>query len=129
MDERKPRILLIEDEPNQMLLYREELEEEGYEIVEADSDKKAIQEAERLRKEGKALDLIITDLSSLGDRTETIGRILSCNNRLPVIINSAYASCKDNFLSWSADAYVIKSSDLTELKEAVRKVLDRGRRK
>jgi hypothetical protein len=42
---------------------------------------------------------------------------------VPVVLNSAYSSYKDNFLSWSADAYVVKSSDLTELKETIRRLL------
>lgn len=44
--------------------------------------------------------------------------------RLPIIINSAYSSYKDNFLSWAADAYVCKSSDLSELKARIRESLD-----
>ena len=53
--------------------------------------------------------------------------------RLPVVLNSAYSSYKDNFLSWAADAYVIKSSDTGELRQAVAGLLsgrpeDRPRR-
>jgi hypothetical protein len=44
---------------------------------------------------------------------------------MPVILNSAYTSYKDNFMSWSADAYVVKSSDLTELKGEIRKALEK----
>ncbi|NLI16870.1 MAG: response regulator, partial [candidate division Zixibacteria bacterium] len=40
---------------------------------------------------------------------------------LPVIINSAYSSYKANFSSWLADDYVVKSPDLTELKDTIRK--------
>ena len=42
---------------------------------------------------------------------------------MPVILNSAYSSYKDNFLSWSADAYVVKSSDLGELKQTIKSLL------
>jgi len=58
------------------------------------------------------------------DGLETMGRMLSQDNRLPVILNTAYSSYKESFLSWSADAYVVKSSDLTELKTKIREVLD-----
>ncbi|NCP03084.1 MAG: response regulator, partial [Deltaproteobacteria bacterium] len=42
---------------------------------------------------------------------------------LPVILCSAYDSYKDDFSSWLADAYVVKSSDLTELKDQVARLL------
>lgn len=43
----------------------------------------------------------------------------------PVIISSGYACFKNNFMSWSAHAYLIKSSDLAELKSTVRTALDK----
>ena len=45
------------------------------------------------------------------------------NNQIPVIINTAYSAYQDSFLSWCADAYVTKSSDLTPLKDTIRTVL------
>ena len=48
---------------------------------------------------------------------------LTQSNAIPVILNSAYSSYQESFLSWSADAYVIKSSDLTELKTRIRIIL------
>jgi hypothetical protein len=42
---------------------------------------------------------------------------------MPVVINSAYPSFKADFSTWGADAYVVKSSDLTELKDMVRHLL------
>ena len=61
------------------------------------------------------------------DGIEAMGRVLSEHNKLPVILNTAYASYTDNFLTWSADAYVIKSSDLTELKDTIKKLLDKNK--
>jgi DNA-binding response OmpR family regulator len=45
---------------------------------------------------------------------------------LPVILCSAYNCYKDDFSSWLADAYVVKSSDLSELKAEVRRLLKRN---
>jgi hypothetical protein len=42
---------------------------------------------------------------------------------LPVILNSAYSTYKQDFASWMADAYVVKSADLTELKDTIKDVL------
>ncbi len=51
------------------------------------------------------------------DGLEAMGIILSKHKGIPIIINTAYGNYKDNFMSWLADAYIIKSSDLTELKK------------
>ncbi len=39
---------------------------------------------------------------------------------IPLIIYTAYAGYKDVFRSWAADAYIVKSSDLTELKNKIK---------
>jgi two-component system response regulator (stage 0 sporulation protein F) len=116
------KILLVEDDGNQALLYQQELEADGYEVVLASNGREAIQKVEETQP-----DLIVMDVSMPGmDGIEAMGRILSEHNKLPVILNTAYASYKDNFLSWSADAYVIKSSDLKELKAMIEKLLKKG---
>ena len=57
------------------------------------------------------------------DGIETMGRVLSKNKEVPVIINTAYSNYKDSFMSWAADAYVVKSSDLSEIKSKIKEVL------
>jgi hypothetical protein len=42
---------------------------------------------------------------------------------LKVILNTAYSQYQESFMSWAADAYVIKSADLTELKSKVKELL------
>lgn len=117
------KILLVEDDTHQATLYQVELEAEGYDVVVARSGREAIDAV----KENDP-DLIVMDISMPGmDGIEAMGRILSQHHKLPVILNTAYASYKDNFMSWSADAYVIKSSDLTELKNTIRRLLDKGK--
>jgi hypothetical protein len=43
---------------------------------------------------------------------------------LSVILNSGYSTYRDDFSSWLADAYVVKSSDTAELTTMVREVLE-----
>ena len=62
------------------------------------------------------------------DGIEAMGRILGRRNDMPVILNSAYSSYKDDFRSWPADAYVIKSSDTGELKRTIKRVLGKSAR-
>ena len=49
--------------------------------------------------------------------------MLSRDSTLPVIIHTAYSHYKDNFMTWTAEHYIIKSSDLTELKAKIKEVL------
>ena len=42
-----------------------------------------------------------------------------------MVLNTAYSCYQDNFLTWLADAYVVKSADITELKQAIRNALTR----
>ena len=113
------RILLVEDDDNQRLLYREALEEAQHEVVE-DRDGRA---ALTCIQSGN-LDAVILDINMPGmDGLHTLTRIHNIDRRLPVILNSAYATYKEQYVSWIADAYVMKSSDPTELMAAVRDVL------
>ncbi|MCB7128300.1 MAG: response regulator [Candidatus Brocadiales bacterium] len=117
-------ILVVEDDKNQCLLYRQELTEEGYDVEVARDGKEAITMA-RLRSP----DLIVMDINMAGmDGIEAMGKILGENNKIPIIINTAYTSYKDNFMTWSADAYVVKSSDLVELKNTIKEILQKKSR-
>ena len=115
----KKRILVVDDEVNQALLYEQELMDEGYDVDLANTGTDAV----ALVKE-KSYDLVVLDIGMPEmDGLETLGRMLSMDNKLPVILNTAYPSYKDNFMSWAADAYVVKSSDLTELKSKIKESL------
>ena len=115
-------VLVADDEASIQTLYKVELGREGYDVVLAASAMEAIQQSRTCNP-----DLVIMDIHMPGmDGIEAMGRILEANNQVPVIINTAYSSYKDSFLSWSADAYLTKSSDLTELKQTVRDILERA---
>lgn len=112
-------ILLVEDDKNQRLLYEQELSLEGYEVVTASNGKEALEKVQV-----QLPDIVIMDINMPKmDGIEAIGRILSKNKEIPVIINTAYSNYKDNYMSWAADAYIVKSSDLSELKDTIKKVL------
>jgi CheY-like chemotaxis protein len=112
-------VLVADDEVSIRKLYQRELKREGYNVVFAASAQEAVQKARE-----DSPDLVIMDIRMPGmDGIEAMGRILEENNEIPVVINTAYSSYKDSFMSWCADAYVTKSSDLTELKETVKRIL------
>ena len=114
-------ILLVEDDKNQLLLYKQELSLEGYSIITAQDGQEAVKKVKE-----HTPDLIVMDINMPKmDGIESIGRILSGHKKIPIIINTAYSSYKDNFMSWSADAYIIKSSDLTGLKSKIKELLSK----
>ena len=113
------KILIIEDEKNLRALYQQDFERDGFEVVMAATatDGLAMVEAERP-------DLVVMDIRLPGmDGLEAMSRLLDKNPRIPIVLNSAYSSYQDSFMSWSADAYVVKSADTDELRVRVRELL------
>jgi DNA-binding NtrC family response regulator len=109
------RILIIEDEANLRLLYRRELELEGYEIVAVGSGNEALEALADENIDAVVLDLLLSDFSGL----QLMDVMLSRQRYLPIIINTAYNQFRHDFHCWGAEAFVVKSSDLAELKAAL----------
>ncbi|MCB0293835.1 MAG: response regulator, partial [Calditrichaeota bacterium] len=65
------------------------------------------------------LDLMMPNMHGL----DSLRKVLSINPNIPVIIHTAYSHYKDNFMSWAAEEYIVKSADLSELKGAIKRVL------
>lgn len=113
-------ILVVEDDTNQRALYEEELSDEGYNILTAGDGKEALAQVARQKP-----DLIVLDVNMpVMDGLDTLARLLESDAKIPVILNTAYASYRESFASWSADAYVVKSSNLDELKATVKRLLE-----
>lgn len=113
------RILIVEDERNQRLLYQEEFEEQGYQVRTAESGIEALRAVGAFRP-----DLVVLDISMPGmDGMEALSAILARYPDLPVVLHTAYSSYRDNFMSWSAHAYVVKSADRSDLFATVRRLL------
>ncbi len=112
-------ILLVDDDENQRLLYEQELGLEGYEIVTAADGKEGLRKVEERQPNLIIMDINMPKMNGI----EAMGRVVSKHKNIPIIIYTAYSSYKDNFMSWLADAYIIKSSDLTELKNKIKEIL------
>jgi len=114
-------LLVVEDNEHQRLLYEEELRDEGYRVLTAADGREALEVAQREHP-----DLVLLDINMpVMDGLDTLGKLLEVDHHIPVIIHTAYPGYQDSFTSWSADAYVVKSSDLTELKQTVLQLLSR----
>jgi len=114
------KVLIVDDEKHIRLLYSEELEEEGYQVALA-SDGSGI--VDRIKDEKP--DVVVLDIKMVSSNgLDVLQEIRNTYYNLPVILCSAYGSYKVDIKSIAADAYVVKSSDLTELKNKIAQVLE-----
>ncbi len=114
-------ILVVDDDEAIRTLLQEEFSDEGYRVVSAGNARDALKMVQE-----EVLDLVILDIRMPGmDGLEALPRILGLKEGLPVILNSAYTQYQESFMSWAADAYVVKSSDLSELKAKVKELINR----
>jgi len=114
-----PRILIVEDEQDIRYLYALELKEAGYAVETAADIEEAVAILQR-----DSIDLVLLDIQ-LGQENglDLLQEIISTKDDLPVVLCTAYSSYKEDFSSWLADAYVVKNSDLSEMKETIHQVL------
>ena len=112
------RILIVDDEEHIRLLFKEELEDEGYTVDLASNGLDALDKLKR-----GAYSVIVLDIKMPGmDGIQTLAEIKKINKDQPVILCSAYGEFKLDFASWVSDGYIVKSADTRELKEMIRRV-------
>ncbi|MDA8168076.1 MAG: response regulator [Nitrospiraceae bacterium] len=114
------KILVVDDDEHILRLYKEELEEEGYQIVLANTGAKALDLFEKENPDLVTLDILIPDM----DGITLLRRMKEMRPRVPIIMSTAY-DYRDDFAVWASEAYIVKSADLTELKGMIRKLLSK----
>ena len=114
------KILIVDDEEHIRLLYSEELTEAGYEVITADSGHRLLEKIEEEKPDLVILDIKMVDYNGLDLLQDIRNRFYN----LPVILCTAYDTFKEDMKSIAADFYVIKSFDLTELKNKIALALE-----
>jgi two-component system response regulator (stage 0 sporulation protein F) len=120
-----PKILIVEDDECQRFLYSEELKEEDYDPILAKNGKEAMQFLRTMKPDLVVLDVVMPVM----DGMEALGRMIGWYRDVPIILHTSYPQYKEDFISYAADAYVNKSSDLTDLKRVIGNLLKRSLRK
>lgn len=113
------KIMVVDDEENIRELYRVELKDMGYEVTAVADGLQALAAMDAAKFDLVTLDMRMPDM----DGIETLRKMKEKDGTLPVIICTAYEEYKHDFGSWCSDAYVVKSSDMTLLRETVKKIL------
>ncbi len=114
------KILVVDDEEHIRYLYSEELNEAGHEVITADSGDKLLEKIEDEKPDLIVLDIKMVDYNGLDLLQDIRNRFYD----LPVVLCTAYDTFKEDVKSISADFYVIKSFDLTELKNKITMALE-----
>lgn len=114
------KILIVDDEKSIRILYQDELTEEGYDVITLGDGSKLMEVITQWRP-----DLIILDIK-LGeyDGLDLLQDIRNRNYDMPVILCTAYIHFKYDLRSIAADYYVVKNSDLNELKTKIQMALE-----
>ena len=109
------KILLVDDEDSIHLLYREELEERGFEVHSAMSGEDALKIFPTLNP-----NLVILDINMPGiNGIDVLRKIKEMDPEMPVILSSAYQEYKQDLSSWASDDFIVKSADMSDLIESV----------
>jgi CheY-like chemotaxis protein len=114
-----PKVLVVDDDESLRLLYSRELAEEGYDVETVSSGQEAIDSIKCSRPDAVILDIKMEGMDGLS----VLDLIMEHDKTIPVVLNTAYSTFKSDFSTWSADAYLVKSSDLSELKDTLKQVL------
>lgn len=115
-------ILVVDDEDSIRALYKAELEDEGYQVLCASDGAQALD-----IMDNQLIHVVVLDIKLKGESgLQVLQNIVRKHKDTPVILSTAYGSYKDDFSSWLAEAYVVKSSSLNELKLQLDKILKRN---
>jgi DNA-binding NtrC family response regulator len=117
------KLLVVDDESSIRLLYAHELVEDGHDVTTAASVVEAMEKLDQGDFDLVVLDIKLKNESGL----DLLQKIVKDRHEMPVILCTAFTFYKDDFSAWLADGYVVKSSDLTELKEEIQRVLAKKR--
>ena len=107
-----PKVLVVDDEKSIRTLCEEELSEEGYEVISTGEGKGLLGLIASVQPEVVVLDIRMEDCNGL----DLLQVIRQAHPDLPIVLNTAYDSYRDDVKSVAADFYVVKSYDLSELK-------------
>ena len=114
-------LLVVDEQVNTRLLYKDEFEDEGYEVLVAETTEEAMKIIRQSRP-----DIITLDLKIPGTQGIEFLRKVKEECRIPVVLCSAYAGYKKDSRVGICDAFVVQSADFTELKMIVHLILKNG---
>ena len=106
------KILIVEDLETLQILYTDELTEEGYEVIICNDGIEAMDMLEQEKPDIIVLDIGLGECNGL----DLLHAVRRSSGSVPIILITAYPEFKFNANIIDADAFLVKSSNLEELK-------------
>ncbi len=113
------KILLVDDEKNILIVYREEFEDAGYQVISASNGEEGLTRFRDDKPDIVILDILMPGMNGI----EVLRKMKMLDSAVPIILSSAYQQFKHDLGTWASDAYIVKSGDISDLKSAVRSLL------
>ncbi len=114
------KILIVDDNEPIQILYADELTEEGYDVITTGDGVGLLGLIEEAQPDLVVLDIRLGETNGL----DLLQDIRNTYYELPVILCSAYSAFRYDMKSIAADYFVVKSSDLSELKVKIKMALE-----
>jgi len=111
------KLLVVDDNENISFLYEQELSEDNHDVTSISSAIEALEYLKTNRPDLIVLDICMPEM----DGIEFLQRLRAKSISIPIILNTGFSSCSE--YSRSADRCVVKSGDLTELRNQINSVL------
>lgn len=113
------KVLVVEDEEYELIRYEKTLTDEGYEVILARDGYEALEKFKTEKPDCVVLDIKLPGI----DGIETLGKIVREKENIPIILHTSHSVWRENFRTRLAAAYILKSKNMTELKEKLRELL------
>lgn len=115
------RILITEDEEVLREVFKDELTEEGYEVLEARDAKGTLDCLRKEKVDLLILDIKLPDMSGL----KLLEQVRKSYPALPIIVCTAYDTFKTDYEIWAGHIadYIVKPVDLEVLKEKIGRII------
>jgi len=88
MNDNCPRVLVVDDDPSVVALYKKTLTEEGYEVATAATGEEALAKLDRGRCDAAVVDLVLPGIGGM----EVVAAIHETDPHTSIIITTGYAS-------------------------------------
>ncbi len=121
------KILIVEDEDDIRNNLRRFLRLEGYEVVEAENGRRGVEEALKQLPDLVICDLMMPELDGFAVLREVRGNPATRHIAFCFLTASAERDTRHEGLAQGADEYVTKPFNLAEMRELIRRMLERKR--
>ena len=118
------KILVIDDQPDNVFILQDRLEQQGYEVITAAGGTEALKV---FKNNKKKIDLVILDMimPDMGGR-ETFENLKACQPQVKVLLSSGYSvdGQATEILNSGCKGFIQKPFSLKQLSRKMREILD-----